>query len=278
MDIESFLASYPYAETSKRTYRDVIPKVLEKVPEIQNLTAPALIQIIKSIESWGNSRQCVALAACQKYLAWMYGISHPALTAKIKRETGKQQRAFDHQTALKLLASFNTYEAKGARDLAICSLLLDTGLRASEICHIQQADTNTHNLSLQVIVKGGQWEIAIFTEQTAAHIEHWKQFRTIKDGQGFLFHNIKTGKGLTPEGLYRIIETWGKNIGIALGPHDFRRSMAGIATIMTNTPERTLMDMGRWKSTAMVTKYTRHLRIEQARKHLITDAIMKTKA
>lgn len=276
-DIETFLASFTYAETTKRTYQAVIPQTLEHVKDTSTINAPELLQLINK-KQWGNSRQCLALAACQKYLAWKYGTSHPALQAKIKRQTGKQQRAFDYETAIKLLASFNTYEPKGARDLAICALLLDTGLRASEICILQQAHTNTKDRNLQVIVKGGQWEIAIFTQQTAMHIEHWKSYRKIKDGQGFLFHNIKTGKGLTPEGLFKIIEEWGKNIGIKLSPHDFRRSMAGIATVMTNTPERTLMDMGRWKSTTMVTKYTRHLRIEQARKHLITDAIMKPKA
>jgi integrase len=281
MDIQNFLASaFPYAESSKRTYQDVITKTLQNVPQLglSTLDPSQLINLIKSIPTWGNNRQCLALHACKKYLAWAYGANHPALTAKIKRQVGKEQRAFDHQTALQLLASFNPHEPKGARDLAMCALLLDTGLRASEICTLQQAHTDTHNLSLQVITKGGQWEIAIFTPQTALHIEHWKAYRKIKDGQGFLFHNIRTGKGLTPEGLYQIIKDWGKEINIVLGPHDFRRSMAGIATIMNNTPERTLMDLGRWKSTDMIKKYTRHLRLEQSRKHLVTDAIMKPKA
>lgn len=161
MDLQNFLASaFPYAETSKRTYQDVISQVLGSVTEseIPTLDPSRLITIIKSIPTWGNSRQCLALHACKKYLEWQYGRTHPALTAKIKKEIGKQQRAFDHQTALQLLASFNPYEPKGARDLAICSLMLDTWLRASEICSLQQAYTNTHDLNLQVIVKGGQFD------------------------------------------------------------------------------------------------------------------------
>lgn len=277
MDIENFLASaHAYTETSKRTYRDVIPRVLSNV-DIATISASQLLNIIQNIEGWGNARQQVALAACKKYLAWTFGETHPALNAKIKRAAGKQGRAFDKTIALRLLASFNRYETKGARDLAMCSLMLDTGLRASEICRLEQAYTDTEKRILQVIVKGGQWELAVFSQETAMQIDWWKTYREKIKGETFLFTHSKSGKGLTPEGLYNIVESWGLTIGIKLSPHDFRRSMAGIATTETNTPERILMEGGRWKDSKMVHRYTRHLRLEAMRNHLIVPAITKPK-
>jgi integrase len=267
MNIDNFLSSaFNYAETSKRTYRATIIPILSQVRNPAALCAADLIQLITQ-SGWGNSRQCVALAAIKKYLAWNYGNHHPALDAKIKRIVGKPQRSLDPETAIKLLASFNTYTAKGARDLAICSLDLDTGLRASELCRLQQSDTDLDKRVLQILVKGGQWKAAIFSAETAEHIRHWMNYRTIADGQGNLFTNIHTGKGLTPEGLNTIVKAWGENIGIKLSPHDMRRSFATLATIM-GAPERILMDGGRWSNTDMIVRYTRTLKLETMRRYL----------
>ena len=166
ISLENFLSSHPYAETTKRTYTDILRRLLDHHP--QDLTASTLLDFINS-QHWGNARACVALAASQKYLAWAYGQTHPALFAKIKRQTGKPQRALDRTTVNILLASFNTQSKKGSRDLAIATLALDTGLRCSELCRLQQADTDTEHKVLQVIVKGGQWSAAVFSDETDRH-------------------------------------------------------------------------------------------------------------
>lgn len=276
MDIETFLASaFEYAETSKRTYRNVIPMVLEQVQDPASLTAAELVKIIQSIK-WGNARQCVALAACKKYLAWTFGNTHPALSAKLKRTQGRMQNALTQSQALQILASFNPHTPKGARDLALASLALDTGLRASELCNLTQADTNTQDKILQVVVKGGQWEAAIFSDETAARIEHWKRYREQIKGITHLFVNINTGQKLTPEGLRKIVISWGKNAGIdGLTTHTLRRSFATLSTTVTNTPERVLMEGGRWKSPQMIYRYTRSIRLDAMRKHLIIPALDK---
>jgi len=266
MDIENFLSSaHPYAESSKRTYRDVINRILEdKDPAA--ITATELIQLLKS-SGWENARQCLALAAIQKYLAWTYGQSHPALSAKLKRVTGKIQRAITREEKDIILASFDTTTTTGSRDLAIAALALDTGLRLSELCHIKQADTDTKLGVLQVITKGGQWEMAIFSEDTASYIEHWKKFRADHSPKGHLFINIFTGEGLTPGGLQSIIKVWNKRTGLSFSAHAFRRGFATMAT-ENGATERDLMLGGRWKSNQMVARYTRSLKLENMRKYL----------
>lgn len=273
VDLENFLSSHPYAATTKRTYLDILSRVLARSQDPANMSASELLKLLEQ-SKWGNARQCLALAATQKYLAWKYGHQHPALTAKLKRIQGKPQRALTPEVALKLLASFDAYTPKGARDLAICTLALDTGLRESELCRLQLADTDLEHRVLQVIVKGGQWEAAIFGKQTAAHIERWLSFRQIADGQGFLFTHTKTGRGLTPEGLYSVVREWGWKLGIKLCVHDLRRSMAVMGTL-NGASERSLMEMGRWKSSTMIKRYTRTLRLEQVRKYLTVDNLLE---
>ncbi len=264
ISIENFLSSHPYAETTKRTYTDILRRLINHEP--QSLTATTLLEFINS-QNWGNARSCVALAASQKYLAWAYGINHPALAARLKRIAGKPQRALTIETVKILLASFNTQTKKGARDLAIAALALDTGLRCSELCRLQQADTDTEHKSLQVIVKGGQWRAAVFSDETAAYIERWKDFRKSINPKGELFCNIQTGQKLTPEGLNTIVKEWGKKINIKLSPHDLRRSFAVLAT-EAGAPERIIMEGGRWSNSAMIQRYTRTLKLESMRKYL----------
>lgn len=272
MDILEFLSTHQYAETTKRTYQSALKQIFTGL-DPASLTAADLITIIQS-KGWGNKRQCVALAAAQQFLRWKFG-NHPALSAKIKRLASRPQRALDEKTALLLLASFNPHSPKGARDLAIASLMLDTGLRAAEICNLEQACTDTEHGTLQVIVKGGQWSAAVFSTETALRIEDWKSYRQQIGGLTWLFCNINTGKKLTPEGLFKIVRLWGEYIGVTLSPHDLRRSFAVLSTTLTNTPERVLMEGGRWKSSQMILNYTRTIRLESMRKHLIIPALRK---
>lgn len=263
-DIENFLASHTYSLETKRTYKDVITRVLGNVKDEEDISPSEILQLIDA-NGWGNARRCLALAATQKYLSWKYGANHPALAAKIKRIKGKPQRALDESTALQLLASFNRYKDTGARDLAIAALTIDTGLRSSEICRLEIRYIDFERLTLQVMVKGGQWEVAVFTPETAAHIQHWLSFR--KSDSGWTFVNTRTGEQLTPEGLGNIVKSWGQRIGIELSPHDLRRTFAVLAT-ESGAPERVLMAGGRWRHSKMIIRYTETLRLDSMRKYL----------
>ena len=110
--IDAFLASHPYAAQTKRTYSDVLHRLLAAVKP-DSLTAAGLVHFLE-VSGWGNKRQCMALAAIQKYLAWRFGPDHPARMARLQRIEGKPQRALTQQVALQLLASFNPSQGLGA--------------------------------------------------------------------------------------------------------------------------------------------------------------------
>jgi len=270
--LENFLASATYADSTIITYRSILTKLLENT-DPANLDAAGLVKFVKSNKSWGNSRQCVALAACQRYLRWAYGDDHPALIAKIKRITGKPQPALDKTTAMQLLANFDRYTAKGARDLAICTLALDTGLRASELCRITLPYVDLDRCTLQDVIKGGQWSAAVFSPETAAHIRHWLGYRKTVNGPGYLFLSLKSGGKLSVEGLRKAVNGWGREIGIQLTTHTLRRSFATLATEVMGAPERVLMEGGRWAHSDMIKRYTRTLQLNAMRKYLPTQGL-----
>jgi len=272
MNVQEFLAENAYAAATKRTYSDILARFIEEVDHPEELTAGRLILYLEGRENWGNARKRLALACIKQYLSWAYGSSHPARNARIKIIESKMPRTITKNQMTNLMASFDPYTPKGARDLALSSILLDTAIRESELCRLQQADTNTERMMLQVLVKGGRWRWAIFSDETAAHVERWKRYREQLNPQGFLFVNIKTGEGLTAGGLQSIVREWGRRAGFKLSPHDFRRGFATIGS-ENGAPHRALMAGGGWLYEGMVTKYTRSFELEAMRKWLPMNSL-----
>ena len=256
--VERFLASHPYAPNTKSRYLRILGLAYD-LP-VKNWQANDLVKFIDRPE-WGNAQQRLALYAFHKFIRWRWGNDHPALTARIKLMKSKRQRVLSVGQALELLSSFDVSMPSGRRDLAICAVALDTGLRCSELCHLLLADVDLDRRTLQVVVKGGQWGSGIFSHQTALYIESWLSFRKPADGVGTLFlsfHHQSIGKPLTREGLQGIVKRWGQRIDIKLSPHDLRRSFATLSTIF-GAPSRVVQVAGRWSDIGMVEHYTRDL-------------------
>lgn len=252
--INRFLSSKPYSRNTRERYSRIL-RELVALPGLDSLTAIDLLNFIEK-PAWGNAMRCLALATCKVFLRYTYGDAHPALAAKIKRRRSKPQRTLTPAQANRLLCSFNHTTTKGKRDLAIAALAIDTGLRLAELCSLKIEDYHPEQLTLMVIVKGGEWETAIYSEQTALFIGDWLQARNSTSPN--IFTNIRTGKPLSREGLQTIIKKWGRDLGIKLSPHDLRRTFATLAT-RNGAPSRVVQRAGRWSDMQMVALYTRQL-------------------
>lgn len=270
-DLDNFLASFPFARTTQESYR----RILIQLPQVSQWSAADLIRFVSRPE-WGSSQRYTALCACRKFIAWLHGASHPALLARLKRVQSKPQRVLTPDLALRLLASFDTSSPIGARDLAIAALALDTGLRVSELCRISLDDVNLIERHLKVIVKGGQWKMAIFSEQTALYISAWCHHRRPHNTSALFlsYHHRKAGQALTREGLQGVVKKWGSVIGIKLSPHDFRRSFATLSTVF-GAPSRVVQVAGRWSSLDMVQHYTESIQAKEITPYLPVSNLQK---
>lgn len=273
-DVDCFLASNPYSAATRDTYRRVL-YMLVVLPDLAGMDSAGLVMWIQSHPGWGNSQQYVALNACRKFLGWKFGISHLALTARIKRVKPRRQRVLTAAHALDLLASFDPRTPKGCRDLAIAALGLDTGLRASELCRLRLADVDLSARRLEVIIKGGEWGVGIFSPETGQYLAEWIAVRDAAEGVKEMFVSTRTGMAMTRCGLTCIVRKWGKRIDLKLSPHDLRRSFATLSTIF-GAPSRVVQAAGRWSDIAMVEHYTQeidpaeiapYLPVMQLRKH-----------
>ena len=239
-------------------YRRILT-IFEEEVELERLTASKLRAWIYS-HGWGSSQRYLSLVAVKGYLRWAYGAKHPALSLTERRTKPPPQRALKIPQIKALISSFNTMDAKGTRDLAICTLMLDTGLRASEVCNLQVRYLDLEERQLRVVIKGGRWGTAMFSESTSRFIDNWLAIRPAGCDAVFVAVGGNTpGKPLTRMGLQRIVKYWGEKAGIGmLSPHDLRRTFAVTATRL-GAPSRLVQLAGRWSSIKMVEVYTQTL-------------------
>ena len=133
------------------------------------------------------------------------------------------------------------------RDRCIVSLLFDSGLRLSELCAIKPGDIDWSNNTIKAVVKGNREAKAVFTSRTATILKE----HIATNGHASLF-------GMKPRGIQDMLTRLSQMVGFPCNAHSFRRGFAchlhkrGLSTL-------SIMNLGRWSSLDMVTRYTRSI-------------------
>lgn len=254
MEIERFMAENDFSANTEDRYQRALRLAEKEIGNLEDLE-PVKFKAWLGSHGWGSSSQWIAFCAVRKYLRWKFGDQHPGLKARIRRLASAPQRALNAEQAIKLLASFDRRKVKGIRDLAICTLMLDTGLRKAEICRLSILHVDLISQKVCVITKGGGWGEGVFSEITKLYLSEWISVRAELAKCEACFINRWTGMGLTRDGLGTIVRRWGEKIGIKLTPHDLRRTFAVLST-RAGAPARVLQVAGRWSSLEMVEHYT----------------------
>ncbi len=279
-DIEQFLGQKVYSEETRDRYRRAIRLLKDKLGDRLSQLDPCSFRAWLNSYGWGSSTQCVAYNAVRGYLRWRFGEAHPALVLRIKRAECGPQRTLKAGQVMQLLASFDTLSLKGIRDLALCTLMLDTGLRASEICRLELRYLDLEERYLTVIIKGGRWGEGVYSEDTARYLDDWLKIRAkvampeTKNVFVSVGGNVP-GRPLTRSGLGIIVRHWGlvAKIG-ALSPHDFRRTFATLST-RRGAPQRVLQVAGRWQNAQMVERYTRDIQASDFEPYFPVSGLMR---
>ena len=216
-----------------------------------------------SARGWQGSSRYLAACALRAFVRWCYGEGHPVLALRVHRPRSRAQRTLTLDQARKLILSIDTARRSGLRNLALVTLMLDTGFRAAEVCALKIERLDLERRTAWAIVKGGDWGEGAFSEYTAACLEAWLAVRKkiARPGVANVFIGCETsvGKPLTPGGLRSIFRKLGEKAGLGLiSPHDLRRTFCTLA-LEGGAPTRIVQEAGRWKSLEMVTLYSRAL-------------------
>jgi integrase/recombinase XerD len=138
---------------------------------------------------------------------------------------------FNPEDIQALLAQCNRKTAKGIRDRALVLILLDTGLRASEILSLTVGDINMRS-GLTVVMGKGRKQRTVRVGNRARKAAMRMIATRSRSGPGdplWIAYNLdREEKGqLTFYGLRTILRRLGQQAGVLpCGPHKFRRTFA----------------------------------------------------
>ncbi|MDG4965793.1 tyrosine-type recombinase/integrase [Lactococcus lactis] len=127
------------------------------------------------------------------------------------------------------LKSKTTYQKeKSHRNLLILSLLISTGVRISELCHITLENINTQSREITILGKGKKERILyVGSDETySLLIDYIDTYRVKMDKFLFLGHDKKTS--LTEQSVRLLFKSINKKLGIEknITPHMFRHTFA----------------------------------------------------
>jgi site-specific recombinase XerD len=114
------------------------------------------------------------------------------------------------------------------RDTAVLLFLLDTGVRASELCGLRMKDADLEGRRALIHGKGNKFRTCYWGINTAKALTRYlrKQARRADEPLFISDRGTRAGEALTPSGLYQLVSGLGKTVGVKCGCHDFRRTFA----------------------------------------------------
>lgn len=202
--------------------------------------------------------------------------SHRIQPPKVKQRVMPSYSDGDVSELLKVCQSLDT--GNSLRDTAIVYLLLDTGIRASELCGLQLGDLERGRLT--VLGKGNKERYVIISPTTEKAVRDYVRRERGQSHDESLFL-AKGGEALTRNGLYQMIERRAQQAGVAnCGLHKFRHTFA-LSWVRSGAPLHALQTLLGHESPTMSLKYGRMQSGEQAaelhRKHSPVDRLSKEK-
>ncbi len=196
-----------------------------------NLDAFILHMEKKNFASSTISRNVASVRALYQYLFREHLMEdNPAENLKPPRVEKKVPEILSIKEVDKLLKQPDTETPKGMRDKAMLELLYATGMRVSELIHLQLEDIN---LSLGYITcqeNGKERVIPINHASRQAleqYLENARDHLAKKTGTTSLFTNC-SGYAMSRQGFWKMLKGYAKTAGITgdITPHTLRHSFA----------------------------------------------------
>ena len=129
----------------------------------------------------------------------------------------------------KMFSGIDANTVLGARNSALVSLMLDTGLRLSEAAYLEESDVHLEDRYVKVLGKGGKERIVAFgvaCQRAMLHYAHHFRVEPSHNGVSSFFLTID-GYPLSPEAIKSYFKRLSKAVGIPrLHPHLLRHTYA----------------------------------------------------
>ena len=167
------------------------------------------------------------LAAARHMIKWL---GHRWPDHLVRARTGRKlPRTLTRRELTSVIEAANTSE--NAIASVVVTVLLDTGMRVSELCNLNLSDMELEGLHAKVIGgKGDKDRIVLFTQRTKNCIDAYLPIRSSRlrdDEHPFLLN--QAGRRLQPRGVQRLMDQLAIEAGLPKGkltPHVLRHNFA----------------------------------------------------
>ena len=185
---------------------------------------------------WGKASSHTVnnrVRALRAFFNWLYRQgytdTHRLENVKPPKVRQKEIEILTDEEIERILASVNPNTAMGARNTAIYSLMLDTGLRLSEAVTLKYKDVNLGSRYVRVLGKGDKERIVAFGANCQKALNNYAQkFRFENEGmESDAFFLCIDGYSMTADALRSLVERLSKAARIPrLHPHLMRHTYA----------------------------------------------------
>ncbi|MCH1770001.1 MULTISPECIES: site-specific tyrosine recombinase/integron integrase [Metallosphaera] len=151
--------------------------------------------------------------AVRRFLKWL-GVN---VKPPVPRIRSPERVALREEDIMALLSA-----CRRLRDKVIVSLLVDTGLRSSELLSLRRSDVDLERMLIRVReTKNGEERIVFFTSRTATLLRQYLRKTQDKESDNAPLFN------LSYQALYKLIKRLGRKTGLTwLRPHILRHTFA----------------------------------------------------
>ncbi len=211
-----------------------LPATLDRVREEEVRAFVLHLQGRKGL--WGPASSHTLnnrVRALRAFAAWLhrqgYAEENRLKNLRPPRVTEKVIEVLSADEIQRIFASINPATLLGARNTAIYSLMLDTGLRLSEVVTLKYEDTHLQDRYIKVLGKGGKERIVAFgatCQRSLIHYAYHFRVQPASPEEDTFFLSID-GLSMSPSALRSLTERLSKSCEVPrLHPHLMRHTYA----------------------------------------------------
>jgi site-specific recombinase XerD len=189
----------------------------------------------------------------------------PMLRMESPKVPDREPPVLDEDELRALLRACEGKDLEDRRDLAIIRLMVDTGLRRTEVANLKVEDVDLRGRVLYVVSKGGHRDPVPFGAKAAADIDRYKRARGAHPDAASTHLWLGAQGPLSSDGVYQMIQRRGERAGlVGMHPHRLRHAFAD-AWHRAGGSEADLMKIGRWRDSKVMRRYAARTAVERAR-------------
>jgi len=152
------------------------------------------------------------------------------------------------------------------KDIAITELLLNTGIRVSELCNLTMNDVEITERKgiIRVMGKGRKYREVPLNSEVRKYLKEYLDVRPYNTSE-YVFISQKTGTKMTRTAIYEMLKKYGELAGIKVSPHMLRHTFATFSLRNKGVDLRTLQDLLGHEDLNTTARYTKPTMEDKAR-------------